>query len=276
MNKYMNGCNLYEVRSTDLIHQYLETERRYAAYAIGDLDPTIFTNTRWWAADFNQEILAMVMLYEGLDPSILFTMGDQDGIRLILSKAQLSYRVYLTCKEEHVIVLRSFYSIISPIMMWRMVLTGWNQIGNSLECVKLNEGNLPEIIKLFEIGGGTGFSPNQLPNGVFYGIYDNHKLVAMAGTHLVNIVQNIAAVGNVVTHPDYRGKGYATMTTRAVINELDKMRIRDIVLSVAQDNTTAISVYSKIGFEIHCPFIEGLAEVPLDSGRSFPVYRNNF
>ena len=41
-------------------------------------------------------------------------------------------------------------------------------------------------------------------------------LVAVAGTHLVSDTYGVAAIGNVFTHPDYRGRGYATLATGAV------------------------------------------------------------
>lgn len=255
----MNRWNIYKLSSIEKIYQFLETDRYYAAYAIGDLDPMNFSRTRWWGAEQNQHFASLVMLYEGLDPPILFTMGHKDGIRRVLTDIELPSKVYLTCRADHISTLWTFFSIDSPIRMWRMLLSRWRDIAGDLDCVRLNENNIAEIIELFEIGQGTGFSPNQVANGIFYGIFDRHRLVAMAGTHLASTSQNIGAIGSVVTHPDYRGNGYATKTTNAVVGELVRVGIRDIILNVAQDNSPAMRVYSKIGFEIHCPFIEGEA-----------------
>jgi len=260
LGTYEENKNVAEVTSVDQLQEILDTERIYAGYAIGDLDPVNFSKTRWWGLYEGNKLSSICMLYEGLEPPILFVMGHNAGLRKILNQYQLPNKVYLTCKESHFQLLHEYYSRISPVFMWRMFLSKWRD-KHELECVRLGENHLPDIKKLYKIGNGTGFSPDQVFNGVFYGIYAGDELVAMAGTHLVSVVRNIAAVGNVVTHPNYRGRGYATMTTNAVISTLINMRIKDIILNVAQGNSSAVSIYSKIGFEIHCPFIEGEAEV---------------
>ncbi len=95
--------------------------------------------------------------------------------------------------------------------------------------------------------------------GTFFGIEARGVLIATAGTHLVSDTTSTAAVGNVFTHPDHRGRGYAEMTTSAVCAELIRRGIRTIVLNVAQSNAVAIHVYEKLGFKKVVPFIEGVA-----------------
>ena len=70
---------------------------------------------------------------------------------------------------------------------------------------------------------------------------------------------NLAAVGNIYTHPDFRGNGYGTQTTSAVVSELIRQGIEDIVLNVEQDNLLANHLYERLGFERYCPFYEGPA-----------------
>jgi predicted GNAT family acetyltransferase len=85
------------------------------------------------------------------------------------------------------------------------------------------------------------------------------QLVAVAGTHLVSPTYNVAAVGNVFTHPNYRGRGFGTATTSAVVDELLESGIRDIVLNVSRGNAIAVRLYERLGFERYCPFLEGPA-----------------
>jgi predicted GNAT family acetyltransferase len=84
-------------------------------------------------------------------------------------------------------------------------------------------------------------------------------LVSVAGTHIVSDNERIAALGNVLTHPDYRGQGLATMVTSAVCEELLDRGIELIGLSVSRSNEAAMRVYEKIGFKRHVPFYEGTA-----------------
>src|SRR4030095_4627299 len=99
-----------------------------------------------------------------------------------------------------------------------------------------------------------------LDEGVFYGLWENSQLVAVAGTHLVVPGEDVAAVGNVYTRRDRRGLGLAAAVNSAVGGELLRMRIRTIVLNVNQSNTSAIHVYERLGFRRHCSYYEGLAK----------------
>ena len=94
---------------------------------------------------------------------------------------------------------------------------------------------------------------------MFYGVAVEGRLVAAAGTHLVSPTYGVAAVGNVFTHPNYRCRGYGTVTIGAVVAELVRLGIRDIVLNVNQSNGDAIRIYEKLGFERYCAFLEGPA-----------------
>ena len=112
---------------------------------------------------------------------------------------------------------------------------------------------------LYAHGGGDAFRQRSLELGVFYGVFDGERLVSVAGTHIVSECERIAALGNVMTHPAYRGRGLATMTTGAVCEELLDRGIELIGLSVSRSNEAAIRVYEKIGFKRHVPFYEGTA-----------------
>ena len=95
----------------------------------------------------------------------------------------------------------------------------------------------------------------QVEGGVFYGVFVEGQLVAVAGTHLTSPTYRVAAVGNIFTHPEYRGRGYGTATTSAVVAELLAGGIRDLVLNLSQNNEGAIRIYERLGFERHGPMI---------------------
>jgi predicted GNAT family acetyltransferase len=109
------------------------------------------------------------------------------------------------------------------------------------------------------MGGGDAFSAMQLALGVFYGVRDGGRIVAVAGTHLVSPAFGLGAVGNVFTEETYRGRGYGTTTTSAVVTELFQRGIRDVFLNVAQANSTAIGIYERLGFNKYCEFLETVA-----------------
>ena len=168
-------------------------------------------------------------------------------------------KVYLTCLAGHLPMIRRFYDWDEMIPMWRMVLQPASFRPVPGDCLRLMPGHTGQLTELFALGGGDAFNAAQLEQGVFYGILAEGQLVATAGTHLVSPTYSVAAVGNVFTHPDHRGQGYATVTTSGVVAELLKLGIRDIVLNVSQANADAIRIYERLGFERCCPFLEGVA-----------------
>lgn len=248
-----------ELTDRSEILTYLETDRLYAAYAIGDLEPELFAQSTWVGAKEANRLQALVLHFRGLKLPALLLMGDTDGLRAILEEAPCPERVHLTCRTEHLPMTRDFYTWKKTTPMWRMVLQPRSFRPVKGDCVRLTSAHSNQLAELYALGGGTGYSATQVQYGVFYGILAEGQLVAAAGTHLVSSTYSVAAVGNVFTHPDYRGQGYGTATTSAVVTELLHRGIRDIILNVGQANAVAVHIYERLGFERYCPFLEGRA-----------------
>jgi predicted GNAT family acetyltransferase len=98
-----------------------------------------------------------------------------------------------------------------------------------------------------------------IENGIYYGARDGARLVAVAGTHVISRHRRIGAIGGVLTHPDYRGRGLATATTGAVARALVDQGINLIILNVRADNAPAVAAYSRLGFRPWRRFTEGRA-----------------
>jgi ribosomal protein S18 acetylase RimI-like enzyme len=238
---------------------YLETDRLYAAYAIGDLEPHLFAQSTWVGAEKAGRLQALALHFCGLKLPVLFLMGDTDGLRAILDSTLHLEQAYITCRKEHLAMIRDFYAWDRVIPMWRMVLEPERFQGTKGDCIRLTPAHSDQLAELYALGGGIGFSATQVQYGVFFGIFVERKLVAVAGTHLISATYGIAAVGNVFTHPNHRKRGYGTATTSAVVTELLQSGIHDIILNVSQDNAGAIRLYERLGFKRYCPFLEGQA-----------------
>jgi ribosomal protein S18 acetylase RimI-like enzyme len=243
------------------ILDFLETDRLYAAYAIGDLEADLFAQCTWVGAETGERLQALALRFSGLEPPALFLMGDTEGLRAILEGATYPERVYLTCRPAHLPLTRAFYRWDRTIAMWRMALKAsrFRPGVYAGACVRLTSTHVDRMTRLFALGGGIAFSPTQVAQGIFYGVLAAGQLVAVAGTHLVSPAYGVAAVGNVFTHPDHRGRGYGTATTAAVVAELLQHGIRDIVINVSQENAVAVRIYERLGFERYCSFLEGPA-----------------
>jgi predicted GNAT family acetyltransferase len=94
-------------------------------------------------------------------------------------------------------------------------------------------------------------------SGHFYGIRENGRLIALAGTHLATARYNIAALGTVFTHPSHRGKGLAAVCCGSVLASLSRAGIHRVVLNVEEDKLAARRIYEKLGFRTACNYLDG-------------------
>jgi ribosomal protein S18 acetylase RimI-like enzyme len=240
------------------IGAFLKRDSWYAAYAIADLEPGFFDECRWFGAEMAGELHSLALLFEGLDPPALFLMGEPVSVTLILGAALRSDMVQFTCRERHLFALRTHYLTgeIEHMLRMRLSAADFRPV-TTFGVERLGPSYANELARLYESAQGNAFTPYQLARGVFYGVKHRGRLVSAAGTHIVAPTKGLAAVGNVCTYPDHRGKGYATRCTSAVCAELLAMGL-SVVLNVAHDNADAIHIYKKLGFRVYCPFVEGI------------------
>ena len=127
----------------------------------------------------------------------------------------------------------------------------------------LSMSHLSEIISLFKKAyPGNFFETRMLETKQYYGIRQSSELVSAAGVHVYSRRYKVAALGNITTHPDYRGKGYGTTVTAKVCKSL-LHNIDHIGLNVKVDNISAIKCYEKLGFEIFDSYGEFDVELKL-------------
>lgn len=255
----LGGWNVRPTRDRDTLLSLLSTDRVYAAYAIGDLEPSFFEQCEWVLAQHRQGQWAIALLFKGLEPRALLLYGDPRGSAVLLGTVMRPTRAYAIVQEAHLAALEAHYSLAEQKRMVRMVWDGSPPLPpqNRL-AFRLTGANLTDLQTLYRIYAEAHFSPYQLMQGIFYGVERNGRLVAVAGTHLVAPTYGVAAVGNVFTHPDYRGRGYAQACTVEVIRELAG-RAETVVLNVGADNSPALHLYEKLGFARYCEFYEAVA-----------------
>jgi ribosomal protein S18 acetylase RimI-like enzyme len=123
---------------------------------------------------------------------------------------------------------------------------------------RLHPADIGELNRLYQLGFASWLPSTSIAEGVYYGVRVNGRLVAAAGTHVISREARLAVVGNVLTHVDHRGRGYATAVTGAVTQEL--LRFCDqVVLNVRSDNPPALQAYRRLGYAEHVRFEERLA-----------------
>ncbi len=244
------------------IRTILESDRPWAAYALGDLAPGFFEHCEWHAPASER---ALLLLYRGLVPTVLFTVGAPEEVRFLLDEMNAVDELFLHIRPDILPLLETRYRVRNETPMWRMILDpGRFEPAATDGVVRLGSDDLPALQRLYEDGDAQGetpdfFSSAMLDAGAFFGLRDGDALISAAGTHLVAPSEGVAAIGNVYTRRDLRGRGLARRVTRAVTAALLHMRISTVALSVAQNNHAAIRVYEHLGFMRYCAFTEGRA-----------------
>jgi ribosomal protein S18 acetylase RimI-like enzyme len=256
---------VHTLTDKEQILAFLQQDRLYAAYAIGDLEPNLFAQCQWFGVEDDGKTQALALFFTGLNPPALFTMGDDDGLAAILDSALRPRQAYFTCRAEHLPTVKAYYDLDEIEHMFRMTIdpTDFRHVPGPT--IKLDLSYLDALRQLYRLGGGDAFAPYQLRDlgsgsgGVYYGIKADGQLVSAAGTHLVSPTFGVAAVGNIFTHPNHRRRGYATACTSQVVEELISQGL-DVVLNVNRENTEAMGIYKKLGFRRYCPYIEVVGE----------------
>jgi ribosomal protein S18 acetylase RimI-like enzyme len=245
------------------IRQFLNQDRALTAYALGDLDDAFWPESDFYGTRQNGTITAILLLYRGLDPCVVAGFGDPAGVAEIMGKIHLPSEIYYLFLPEMRSALEAHYDLAHGTQEWRMVLNPAEFAAPDLGCVsRLGPEHADVLAGLFKHAAEPGeeivaFTPWQIAHGVFYGVWDGDTLIASAGTHVWSETESVAAIGNVFTRPDYRGRGYAQACTGAVAAEAIRAQLDTIILNVRHDNTPAIHVYEKLGFRRYHLFLEG-------------------
>ncbi|HEY7464990.1 MAG TPA: GNAT family N-acetyltransferase [Candidatus Limnocylindria bacterium] len=246
------------VSDRDEIAAFLRTDRRYAAYAFGDLDGSNRERCRWGMAydDLGRPV-ALAMHQEGLIPQPLFVMGEPAGCLEVLSSVIRPREAYLLGTETLDEALADLYEMDRRVTLHRMVVdrTTFEPFAGPAE--RLVPADIDALNRLYQLGFRGGFPPSVLEDGVYYGVRLRGQLISAAGTHVINAREGIGVVGNVMTHIDYRGHDFAKMVTSAVTAELLE-RVFDVALNVHTDNAPAVAAYQRLGYQSHCLLTERL------------------
>jgi ribosomal protein S18 acetylase RimI-like enzyme len=234
------------------IRTRLHRDPGWSVYALGDLSPSMFSKTQWFAPD-------LTLVVQDYGTTILFAIGP-GSVREALEF--VTGPVHLQVRGDALDEVARHAAVSSVRLMWRMTWTGDRTPSPAAITARLRASDVAALEALYVDGESSGESPDfffasMVADGVFHGIFEGTALVAAAGTHLVAREEGAAAIGNVYTRRDRRGRGLGRLTTTAVLGELSG--VETIGLNVRADNETALRLYESLGFARHCQFYEALA-----------------
>ena len=117
--------------------------------------------------------------------------------------------------------------------------------------VRLDARDEYHVGEFLELARASGWKINEekarelLARRRYYGLFEEGGLVSIACAFFR--MPEVWPIGNVYTHPDYRGKGYAKTVTTAVTRDT-LLSGAKALLHVAEDNEPAIRVYKALGY----------------------------
>jgi ribosomal protein S18 acetylase RimI-like enzyme len=121
---------------------------------------------------------------------------------------------------------------------------------DSLGVDRLGKRDLDEMQALYDASyPGHWFSAAMLDNGPYVGLRDEAgELLSIAGVHVYSESYAVAALGNIVTHPELRGRGFGKRATAGLCQAL-LPGVKTIALNVQAENDAANKLYAGLGFQ---------------------------
>jgi RimJ/RimL family protein N-acetyltransferase len=238
----------------EAIRPLLIGQRAYSAYALAHLEPRLFSRSEWWHARGPQDRALVVHSRSGLGPALV-ALGDPQALDVLLRLHPGPRLTFATFQLDHLAVAQRHFILSRQGPSLRMSVSAPSFRPADGLARRLHRADARAVNALQRSEGFGFYSAAVLDEGVYYGVYVDQRLVAMAGTHAVAPSQGLALVGNVMTHPRYRGQGYGSIATSAVTAELLET-CRDVLLTVDAKNEAAVRLYERLGYREECRLIE--------------------
>ncbi len=115
---------------------------------------------------------------------------------------------------------------------------------------RLKVEDLDEFIRLKTVQGSMiskDLAKEIISKWRYYGLFINRLLVSIACRYIA--LPDVWIIGDVFTHPNFRGKGYAKIVTSAITRDA-VMSGAKALLHVREDNVPAIKVYRRLGYKV--------------------------
>lgn len=255
-----------EIRDFETVERFLRRDAVVNAYPLGYLDELYAEETRVFGAWDAGQLATVVLAYFGLTRPALFTVGEAGGVRPLLRDcaSELPEQATGHIPLGHMDAVRTAYAPMGePALMSRMGLMREDFVDAGLaedDVVRLSHTDTGAIMALYAHWPDNFFEPFQLESGLYFGVRAaDGTLASIAGVHNLSERYDIAAIGNLVTHPDHRGQGYARRCTAKLLRETFR-RVRLVTLDVQHGNEPAIRTYRHFGFDHYADYHEGALE----------------
>jgi ribosomal protein S18 acetylase RimI-like enzyme len=243
------------LRDRSRLEEFLRRDPWLHLYELGDLDDFYWPHTTWYGLAEDEELRAVCLLYTGREPPTLIALGGRSApVRALLEgvRDRLPPAFYAHLSPGVAASLRPSFELVSHGLHLKMALSDppRDLLDAAVQTEPLGPEDEGELLELYTTAyPDHWFDPRMLETGQYLGIRDEGQLVSAGGVHVWSPRLGVAALGNIVTHPDWRGHGLGTAVTAALCRNL-RERTPLIGLNVGADNLLAIHCYRRIGFRV--------------------------
>ena len=239
----------------DEIEAYLRRDVYQHLYELGDLDDFFWQHTTWYALQDQGRVQQALLLYTGTGDPVLLGLASEPltGLKALLRHAAgfLPRRFYAHFSGDAVTALEADYRYVSHGLHHKMALLDPARAAgvDTSAVVRLSGSDLPELQAFYAASYPENwFDPRMLETGCYYGIRQDGQLASVAGIHVYSPRYRVAVLGNITTHPEYRGRGLCTAVSARLCQAL-LPDMEHIGLNVKAGNQSAITCYRKLGFQ---------------------------
>jgi ribosomal protein S18 acetylase RimI-like enzyme len=231
------------------IEAFLRRDPALHVYELGDLDPRQAPHVVWYA--HGAPIDAVALVYRGLAVPTLIALGDDEPAALqalarSIGSIELPPRCYahVTSGLERLLAARADVASLGRHI--KMVLRSRPPDHDDVRTLGPRDADALAAFYA-EHYPGSYFEPASVLAGPYVAVFDARGLACAAGVHVFSPAMGVAALGNIATRADARGRGLARRVTEALCARLAR-HAGTIGLNVAADNTAAIRCYTRVGF----------------------------
>ena len=254
----MRGRQLHDRKR---IERFLRRNPELHIYSLGDLDDFFWPYTTWYGRQEDGELTDVVLVYAGQAlPTVVGLSERPAAVRELMRDicpllperfhAHLSPGVEAVFERTHRIKPHGPHD--------RMALRDRSRVRqiDGSAAARLGRRDLGELLRLYgESYPGNWFDARMLDTGQYFGLRVENRLISVAGVHVYSESYRIAAIGNVVTHPAHRNRGYGKLVMARLCQSLLE-KVEHLGLNVKTDNTAAITCYRKLGFDTVASYAE--------------------
>lgn len=260
------------IRDPVEIEAFLRRDARAHVYALADLDEFFRPVTTWYGARQGGELCALALVLRGLSLTILYAVcpSAHEATRQLLAELEpeLPGRLFVNLGTGLESAFGERWRWVGHAECWKLAL------GDPDALARADPGGVEpfgperraELERFYredayrpEERGGRFLEPYMLERWPHCGIFEDGRLVCAAGTHVLSDEQGVAALGNIATRPDRRGRGLARAATAFIAQKL-AARVCHLGMNVATDNEPALRCYTSLGFRPVLRYVEALLE----------------